>query len=60
MDEKTRRKLEESISSSCPSAAWRFEEVDDCGQEKIGSRWIVTKKEKADGQKSKSKRTFGG
>ena len=28
-----------------------FEEVDDIGQEKIGSRWIVTEKEKHDGQK---------
>merc|ERR1712112_255644 len=28
-----------------------FEEVEDVGQEKIGSRWIVTKKEKHDGQK---------
>ena len=24
------------------------EEVDDCGQERIGSRWVVTQKEKAD------------
>ena len=29
-----------------------FEEVDDCGQEKIGSRWVVTQKVKADGQKA--------
>ena len=29
-----------------------FEEVDDIGQEKIGSRWVITKKEKADGQKT--------
>ena len=28
-----------------------FEDVDDCGQERIGSRWVVTQKEKADGQK---------
>merc|ERR1712002_800328 len=28
-----------------------FEEVEDVGQERIGSRWIVTKKEKHDGQK---------
>ena len=28
-----------------------FEEVEDEGQEAIGSRWIVTKKEKHDGQK---------
>ena len=28
-----------------------FEEVEDIGQETIGSRWIVTKKEKHDGQK---------
>ena len=25
-----------------------FEEVDNCGQERIGSRWVVTQKEKAD------------
>ena len=29
-----------------------FEEVDDCSQERIGSRWVVTQKEKSDGQKS--------
>ena len=29
-----------------------FEEVDDVGQETIGSRWVITKKEKADGQKT--------
>ena len=29
-----------------------FEEVDDIGQETIGSRWVVTKKEAHDGQKS--------
>ena len=32
-----------------------FEEVDDHGQEKIGSRWVVTKKENADGQKAQIK-----
>ena len=32
-----------------------FEEVDDFGQERIGSRWVVTQKEKADGQKSQVK-----
>ena len=32
-----------------------FEEVDDEGQEKIGSRWIVTEKEKHDGQKQNYK-----
>ena len=32
-----------------------FEEVDDCGQERISSRWVVTQKEKADGQKSQVK-----
>ena len=32
-----------------------FEEVDDIGQETIGSRWIVTEKEKHDGQKQKYK-----
>ena len=29
-----------------------FEEVEDIGQERIGSRWVITKKEKADGQKT--------
>ena len=29
-----------------------FQEVEDIGQEKIGSRWVITKKEKHDGQKS--------
>ena len=29
-----------------------FEEVDDVGQERISSRWVVTQKEKADGQHS--------
>ena len=28
-----------------------FEEVDDCGQDRIGSRWVVTQKEKTNGQK---------
>merc|ERR1712074_305431 len=28
-----------------------FEEVEDTGQERIGSRWVITKKEKSDGQK---------
>merc|ERR1711905_41629 len=28
-----------------------FEEVEDTGQEIIGSRWVITKKEKLDGQK---------
>ena len=32
-----------------------FEEVDDCSQDKIGSRWVVTQKEKSDGQKSQVK-----
>ena len=32
-----------------------FEEVDDIGQETIGSRWIVTEKEKHDGQKQNYK-----
>ena len=32
-----------------------FEEVDDEGQETIGSRWIVTEKEKHDGQKQNYK-----
>ena len=32
-----------------------FEEVDDRGQETIGSRWIVTQKEKHDGQKQQFK-----
>jgi len=29
-----------------------FEEVEDVGQETIGSRWVITKKEKQDGQKT--------
>ena len=32
-----------------------FEEVEDKGQETIGSRWVVTAKEKHDGQKQKTK-----
>ena len=32
-----------------------FEEVEDEGQEKEGSRWVITRKEKADGQKEKVK-----
>merc|ERR1712237_194532 len=28
-----------------------FEEIEDTGQEAIGSRWVITKKEKEDGQK---------
>ena len=32
-----------------------FEEVQDVGQETVGSRWIITKKEKADGQKQNFK-----
>ena len=32
-----------------------FEEIDDVGQETIGSRWIVTEKEKHDGQKQNYK-----
>ena len=32
-----------------------FEEVDDCGQERIGSRWVVTQNEKADAHKSQVK-----
>ena len=32
-----------------------FEEVDDCGQEQIGSRWVIIHKKKADGQKQKVK-----
>ena len=31
------------------------EEVEDCGQDRIASRWVVTQKEKADGQKSQIK-----
>ena len=29
-----------------------FEEVEDVGQQRIGSRWVITKKEKHDGQKT--------
>ena len=32
-----------------------FEEVEDVGQERVGSRWVITKKEKADGQKTNYK-----
>merc|ERR1711873_24260 len=32
-----------------------FEEVNDCGQERISSRWVVMQKEKSDGQKSQVK-----
>ena len=32
-----------------------FEEVEDEGQEVVDSRWVVTKKEKSDGQKQKVK-----
>ena len=31
------------------------EEVDDIGQERIGSRWVILQKEKADGQKTNVK-----
>ena len=36
-----------------------FEEVDDEGQETIGSRWMITRKEKANGQKKKVKGRLG-
>ena len=32
-----------------------FEEVKDKGQETLGSRWVITEKEKHDGQKQKCK-----
>ena len=32
-----------------------FEEVEDCGQERISSRWVITVKEAHDGQKTKCK-----
>ena len=32
-----------------------FEEVEDCGQERISSRWVITMKEAHDGQKKKYK-----
>ena len=32
-----------------------FEKVNDVGQERIGSRWVVTQKEKADEQKAQIK-----
>ena len=31
----------------------RFDVFENCGQEQIGSRWVITQKEKSDGQKSK-------
>ena len=33
-----------------------FKEVGDCGQDKLGSRWVITQKEKAYGQKAQVKR----
>ena len=35
-----------------------FEEVEDEGQETVDSRWVITRKEKADGQKQKVKGTL--
>ncbi len=32
-----------------------FEEVEDEGQETVDSRWVITRKEKADGKKQKVK-----
>ena len=32
-----------------------FEEVEDAGQERISSRWVITRKERADGQKTEYK-----
>ena len=32
-----------------------YEEVDNCSQDRIRSRWVVTQKEKADGQKCQVK-----
>ena len=32
-----------------------FEEIDDEGQDTISSRWVITRKEKADGQKTECK-----
>ena len=32
-----------------------FEEVEDIGQDAIGSRWVITSKEKHDGQKKQTK-----
>ncbi len=32
-----------------------FEEVEDEGQNTVDSRWVITRKEKADGQKQKVK-----
>ena len=32
-----------------------FEEVDNCGQDRIGSRWVVTQKEKVDDQTAQVK-----
>merc|ERR1711867_430173 len=34
---------------------WCFEEDEDEGQETVDSRWVITRKEKADGQKQKVK-----
>ena len=35
-----------------------FEEVENEGQETVGSRWVITKKGKADGQKQNFKGTL--
>ena len=35
-----------------------FEEVADEGQEVIGSKWVITRKQKADGQEKKYKGRF--
>ena len=33
----------------------RYDVFEDCGQEPIESRWVITRKEKCDGQKAKVK-----
>ena len=32
-----------------------FEQVEDVGKETVGSRWVITRKEKADGRKTNNK-----
>ena len=49
MDEAKHKEIENLIRYDV------FEEVEDCGQDRIASRWVVTQKEKADGQKSEIK-----
>ena len=48
-----------SLSEAFPAARMVFEEVDDVGQEQIGSRQVVSQKEETEGQKAKVKGRLG-